>query len=136
MKKFILSVVVLSAITPAAPLRANDQALETLVDVSTIIALSAAAYYGGPKLVEYIRAQLNPAAVVQNSKLVKNAQTAQSADAATAAWILANTKPCPRCKVRIEKNGGCDYIKCYICGNEFCWKCSHYHNHGNHVCRK
>lgn len=130
MKKLILSLLTLSI---AAPVRANDQAMETFVDVSTIIALSAAAYYGGPKLVEYLRTQLNLEAAV---KAVKTGKTAQSADEATAAWILANTKACPRCKVRIEKNGGCDYIKCYVCGNEFCWKCSHYHNHGNHVCRK
>lgn len=133
MKKIILFLLSLSI---AAPVHANDQAMETFVDVSTIVALSAAAYYGGPKLVEYLRAQLNPEAAAQTGKATKNGQSVQSADAATAAWILAHTKPCPRCKVRIEKNGGCDYIKCYVCGNEFCWKCSHYHNHGNHVCRK
>ena len=27
-------------------------------------------------------------------------------------WILANTKPCPKCKCPIEKNDGCNHMKC------------------------
>ncbi len=138
MKKLILSFLTISTITQAT--RANDQAMETLIDVSTIIALSAAAYYGGPKFIEYVQTRLNSAAeenIAESTAKTNSTQTSSKAvDEATARWILANTKACPRCKVRIEKNGGCDYIKCYVCGNEFCWKCSHYHNHGNHVCRK
>ncbi len=38
-------------------------------------------------------------------------------------WLLANTKPCPKCKADIEKNGGCFYMKCYKCQHEFCWSC-------------
>lgn len=33
---------------------------------------------------------------------------------------LTNTKACPRCNVRIEKNGGCDHMTCR-CGYEFWW---------------
>ena len=36
-------------------------------------------------------------------------------------------KPCPKCKVIIEKDGGCDHMTCWIdyggCGAEFCWVC-------------
>ena len=43
----------------------------------------------------------------------------------TANWILANTKKCPLCAVRIEKNQGCNHIKCTNkgCRFEFCWTC-------------
>ena len=34
----------------------------------------------------------------------------------------ANIKSCPRCKVDIEKNGGCMHIKC-ICQAHICWNC-------------
>lgn len=30
------------------------------------------------------------------------------------------TKECPKCRVRIEKNGGCDHMTC-PCGHEFWW---------------
>jgi ariadne-1 len=43
----------------------------------------------------------------------------------TANWILANTKRCPRCAVRIEKNQGCNHMRCTNkgCRFEFCWTC-------------
>ncbi|OQS02209.1 hypothetical protein THRCLA_05392 [Thraustotheca clavata] len=41
----------------------------------------------------------------------------------TANWILANTKKCPKCSVRIEKNQGCNHMTCRGCKYEFCWIC-------------
>mmetsp|Transcript_11209 Transcript_11209/g.27549 ORF Transcript_11209/g.27549 Transcript_11209/m.27549 type:complete len:536 (-) Transcript_11209:233-1840(-) len=41
----------------------------------------------------------------------------------TANWILANTKPCPKCSSRIEKNQGCNHMTCSSCKHHFCWIC-------------
>jgi ariadne-1 len=41
----------------------------------------------------------------------------------TANWILANTKRCPKCTTRIEKNQGCNHMTCSQCKYEFCWTC-------------
>jgi len=41
----------------------------------------------------------------------------------TANWILANTKACPKCSSRIEKNQGCNHMNCQQCKYEFCWIC-------------
>ena len=41
----------------------------------------------------------------------------------TANWIIANTKKCPKCTARIEKNQGCNHMTCKICKNDFCWIC-------------
>ncbi|XP_010510160.1 PREDICTED: probable E3 ubiquitin-protein ligase ARI11 [Camelina sativa] len=39
-------------------------------------------------------------------------------------WILAKTKPCPKCKRPIEKNQGCSHMSCSApCGFYFCWNC-------------
>jgi len=41
----------------------------------------------------------------------------------TANWILANTKRCPKCQCRIEKNQGCNHMQCQQCKYDFCWMC-------------
>lgn len=45
----------------------------------------------------------------------------------TANWILANTKQCPKCKTRIEKNQGCNHMSCRQCkvrwGGRGGWGC-------------
>lgn len=49
----------------------------------------------------------------------------------TANWILANTKSCPKCVSRIEKNNGCNHMTCQRCKYEFCWICmGDWNDHG------
>ncbi len=48
-----------------------------------------------------------------------------SNESETVNWILANTKKCPKCLARIEKNQGCNHMVCKNkgCKKEFCWVC-------------
>ncbi|KAG4079792.1 hypothetical protein HA402_014923 [Bradysia odoriphaga] len=41
----------------------------------------------------------------------------------TQSYLSVYTKPCPNCRIAIEKNGGCNHMKCFSCKHEFCWKC-------------
>ncbi|KAK0066031.1 ATP-dependent RNA helicase DEAH12 chloroplastic [Biomphalaria pfeifferi] len=49
------------------------------------------------------------------------------AEAETEIWLSEdpiNRKLCPKCEVKIEKNDGCNKMKCRLCKIHFCWKCS------------
>ncbi|PIA53344.1 hypothetical protein AQUCO_00900132v1 [Aquilegia coerulea] len=47
-----------------------------------------------------------------------------SAESENTNWILANSKPCPKCSRPIEKNHGCMHMTCTPpCKFEFCWLC-------------
>jgi len=46
-------------------------------------------------------------------------------DSETSNWLSTNTKECPKCGATIEKNGGCNNMKCknQSCKADFCWVC-------------
>lgn len=44
-------------------------------------------------------------------------------DSETSNYIAVNTKDCTKCGICIEKNGGCNHMRCFACKHEFCWVC-------------
>lgn len=38
-------------------------------------------------------------------------------------FVATFTRPCPRCKVPIQKNSGCNHMNCIKCNFHFCWHC-------------
>lgn len=42
-----------------------------------------------------------------------------------ALWLSKNSKECPQCSTYIQKDGGCNWIRCGKCKYEFCWLCFH-----------
>ena len=54
-------------------------------------------------------------------------------------WLIINTKPCPNCNRRIEKNQGCNHMTCSVCRHGFCWVCMGdwaTHNRSFYTCNK
>uniref|UniRef100_A0A7N0TK45 RBR-type E3 ubiquitin transferase n=1 Tax=Kalanchoe fedtschenkoi TaxID=63787 RepID=A0A7N0TK45_KALFE len=50
--------------------------------------------------------------------------TKNTSESGNAEWILANSKPCPKCHRSIEKNHGCSHMTCTPpCSHQFCWIC-------------
>jgi len=43
-------------------------------------------------------------------------------DSETLNWITVNTKLCPKCGKKVNKDGGCNLVSC-VCGQNFCWLC-------------
>lgn len=67
---------------------------------------------------------------------VKNWILKNNSESENVTWVLANTKPCPKCKVPIEKGIGCMHMTCKPpCGYHFCWIClGSYRSHDSRAC--
>lgn len=75
-----------------------------------------------------------------NIKAFRKKNQAESKDAL---WLANNSKECPSCMTYIQKNGGCNWIRCSKCKYEFCWLCFKPIKHseidaagGSHKCNK
>lgn len=38
-------------------------------------------------------------------------------------FLMQETKPCPKCGVRVKKDGGCMFMSCTQCKTSWCWQC-------------
>jgi ariadne-1 len=59
-------------------------------------------------------------------------------DKASCAWLVQNTKDCPKCNTAINKDGGCNHMHCRQCDHHFCWVClgPFEHRTYQHTCNK
>ena len=54
----------------------------------------------------------------------QNAENMDEDDKKYHQWELnKDVKKCPKCRMRIEKNEGCNHMTCISCKYEFCWIC-------------
>jgi hypothetical protein len=50
-----------------------------------------------------------------------NVESSSDENKASELWKRGMTRPCPKCKVPIQKNGGCPIVKCTSCRSKFWW---------------
>jgi hypothetical protein len=68
---------------------------------------------------------LLPSTVQTEPNRIKPERHIQASDALYGQWKgKNNVKACPRCQRHIEKNGGCNHMKCIKCHADWCWTCS------------
>ena len=81
-----------------------------------------APWHAGLKCKEYVK----------GDKLLKNWSREQAGG-------QINAQTCPKCKVYIQRNSGCDTMACACCNTEFCYKCGGKFRHvkffGDHYSR-
>jgi hypothetical protein len=66
-----------------------------------------------------------------NNAAISGSQIQQEQEQQYREWLRQNTKPCPQCRLNIQKNGGCNHMTCKSCRHEFCWQClAHWKNPG------
>ena len=78
--------------------------------------------------------------IIEEIKKTKEIEKTENEEA-DLKWIKNNTKNCPKCKISIEKNQGCNKMTCRKsaggCGYIFCWIClKDWSLHNNCVCPK
>ncbi len=44
-------------------------------------------------------------------------------EVASEAWVAGYARPCPQCHAPIQKDSGCNHMKCGLCKYNFCWIC-------------
>lgn len=55
--------------------------------------------------------------------IVKKSSKNDESEMATQHWKNVHTRNCPVCSTPIEKNGGCNHVRCGKCRSDFCWAC-------------
>ena len=108
------------------------------VAVSGKAAMATAGWVVGAPARAVHRTAAAATAAVERRQEAK-AKTAASADVCN---ILRRemrsgaTKPCPQCKLPINKNGGCHHHTCPSCNVKFCWQCGGFNqsNPQRHTC--
>lgn len=57
-------------------------------------------------------------------------------DTRFANWASEHAKPCPKCSVLINKDGGCNHMKCTRCNTKYCWTCLGDYSAAGHACQQ
>lgn len=80
----------------------------------------------------YVCKSCNSGYCKQCLKLFEDNHECSKEDLENAKYLLKNTKPCPKCANRIEKNTGCDDMYCTYCKCGFSWTTGRYITHSFH----
>lgn len=64
-------------------------------------------------------------AEIKPEELCQSTSASKEESSANYLWLVTHSKKCPNpnCQAPIQKNEGCNHVKCYRCKHDFCWIC-------------
>lgn len=71
------------------------------------------------------RAWFQKIAEIKPEELCQTMSARNEESSANYLWLVSHSKRCPNsnCQAPIQKNEGCNHVKCYRCKHDFCWIC-------------
>mmetsp|Transcript_25539 Transcript_25539/g.71921 ORF Transcript_25539/g.71921 Transcript_25539/m.71921 type:complete len:488 (+) Transcript_25539:3-1466(+) len=97
--------------------------IQILISAPLLLAIACLTEYTHRRVRHWLQSTLNAPTQVGCPCCEASFALSGQADQSSEVWLRQHSRPCPRCKAPIEKQGGCNHMACAACQLKFCWAC-------------